>query len=329
MNQNFIPNLVSTIIPVYNRSQMVIKAVESVLEQTYRPIEIILVNDGSSDDTPQVLDDLAQQYSEIKVLHQNNGGAGLARETGRLAAQGEFIQYLDSDDWLLPNKFTDQVKALRNNPDCGIAYGTSMLVSEDGTIINPISRQTGEQIDYLFPRLLLERWWHTQTPLFRREVVEQAGSWHKQRPEDWDVEARMGAKKVRLIHCGSTVSCQRDHSGIERVSRQSQTAYVRDEAWFLPRLYLCALEAGMTHEDKEMQVFARWLFMRARDLGGMGEIKMADDLLDLAQNIAQTSRLSLNLVAMIRNLMGWKFTSWLCSSYINLSPTVPKSPITT
>jgi hypothetical protein len=53
--------------------------------------------------------------------------------------------------------------------------------------------------------------------------------------------------------------------------------------------------------------------MRARDLGGMGETKMADDLLLLAQNIAQTSRLSLNLVAMMRNLIGWKLTSWLCS----------------
>ena len=319
MEDKFTPNLVSTIIPVYNRSQMVIKAVRSVLEQTYSPTEIILVNDGSTDNTGEILADLARQHPEIQVIHQVNGGAGLARETGRSAAQGEFIQYLDSDDWLLPNKLTDQVKALRDNPNCAIAYGTSMLVSEDETVITAISRGTGEQIDYLFPRLLLERWWHTQTPLFRREVVINAGAWPKQRPEDWDLEARMGAKKVRLIHCGSTVSCQREHSGLERVSRQSQTAYLRDEAWFLPRLYHCALEAGMTHEDKEMQVFARWLFMRARDLGSMEEIKLADDLLHLAQNIAQTSRLSLNLVATMRDLFGWRLTSQLCSNYLKLS----------
>lgn len=318
MKTNFISNLVSTIIPVYNRSEMVLKAVDSVLEQTYRPIEIILVNDGSTDNTPQVLENLARQHPEVIVIHRENGGAGLARETGRLAAQGEFIQYLDSDDWLLPNKFTDQVKALKDHPNCAIAYGTSMLIAENGSTIDALSRGTGTQIDYLFPRLLLERWWHTHTPLFRREIVESAGAWPKQRPEDWDVEARMGAKKVRLIHCGSVVSCQLDHAGAERVSRQSQTAYLRDEAWFLPRLYHCALDAGMTHEDREMQVFARWLFMRARDLGGLGETKMADDLLLLAQNIAQSSRLSLNLVAIMKNLIGWKFTSRLCSAYINL-----------
>ena len=172
------------------------------------------------------------------------GGAGLARETGRLAAKGEYIQYLDSDDWLLPNKFADQVEALQKNPDCGIAYGTSMLVSETGAVIDPSSRATGTQIDYLFPRLLNERWWHTQTPLFRRSVVDAAGAWSKRRPEDWDVEARMGAKKVKLVHCGSTVSCQLEHSGAERVSRQNKELYLRDEAWFLPRLYECALEAG-------------------------------------------------------------------------------------
>lgn len=324
MQTIFIPNLVSTIIPVFNRATMVIQAVDSVLNQTYRPIEIILVNDGSTDNTPQVLENLAQQYEDITLIHQKNGGAGLARETGRLAAKGEFIQYLDSDDWLLPNKFTDQVKALRDNPDCGIAYGTSMLVTEDGSIINSVSRGTGEQIDYLFPRLLLERWWHTHTPLFRREVVISAGAWPKQRPEDWDVEARMGAERVRLIHCGSTVSCQRDHPGAERVSRQSQTAYFRDEAWFLPRLYACALQAGMTHEDAQMQVFSRWLFMRARDLGGMGETKMADDLLYLAQEIAKKSQFSLRLVANMRSLLGWSLTNKLCSNYIRFSPTVPK-----
>ncbi|MTJ32278.1 glycosyltransferase family A protein [Aphanizomenon sp. UHCC 0183] len=324
MNQNFIPNLVSTIIPVYNRSKMVIKAVDSVLEQTYRPIEIILVNDGSTDNTPQVLENLASQHPEVILIHRENGGAGLARETGRLAAQGEYIQYLDSDDWLVPNKFTDQVKALQDHPNCAIAYGTSMLVSENGSIIDAVSRGTGTQIDYLFPRLLLERWWHTHTPLFRREIVESAGAWPKQRPEDWDVEARMGAKKVRLIHCGSVVSCQLDHAGAERVSRQSQTAYLRDEAWFLPRLYHCALEAGMTHEDKEMQVFARWLFMRARDLGSLGEIKQANSLLHLAKIIANQSQLSLQLVSLMRKFFGWHLTSKLCSTYIQFSPTVPK-----
>ena len=262
-----IPNLVSTIIPVYNRPQMTIKAAESVLSQSYRPIEIILVDDGSTDTTPKVLDQLALEHTDIiRVIHKENGGAGLAREAGRLSARGEFIQYLDSDDWLLPQKFELQVKALRDHPECGIAYGISLLVDEKGNILKEPSKWTGRQYKYLFPALLLDRWWHTHTPLYRRGICDAAGPWPRQRPEDWDLEARMGAMRTRLVYCDVAVSCQRDHSSDNRVSRGNWNSYLRDEAWFLPRLYKCAVQAGVTSDAPEMQHFSRWAFMRARHL---------------------------------------------------------------
>src|SRR6185295_1184798 len=119
-----IESLVSTIIPVYNRAAMLRDAVESVLAQTYRPIEIIIVDDGSIDDTGPAADALCATYAhEIRVIHKSNGGPGLAREAGRQAAQGEFIQYLDSDDLLLPEKFEKQVASLRKRPECEVAYG--------------------------------------------------------------------------------------------------------------------------------------------------------------------------------------------------------------
>src|SRR4029079_14626008 len=105
-----IEGLVSTVIPVHNRPHLLREAVASVLAQTYRPIEIIIVDDGSTDDTTSVADSLATERSgEIMVIHQGNTGPGLAREAGRQAARGEFIQYLDSDDILLPRKFELQV----------------------------------------------------------------------------------------------------------------------------------------------------------------------------------------------------------------------------
>jgi len=106
-------------------------ATRGVLAQTHRPIEIILVDDGSTDATPAVLDQLAWEHPGIiRVFHQENQGPGPARERGRKEARGEFIQYLDSDDWLLPHKFTLQVKALKEHPDCGIAYGPARLVDD-------------------------------------------------------------------------------------------------------------------------------------------------------------------------------------------------------
>ena len=301
--------LVSTIIPVYNRPEMVCKAVESVLEQTYRPIEIILIDDGSTDNTPSVLDKMAAEHPNIiNVIHKENGGPGLAREAGRLVARGEFIQYLDSDDWLLTKKFKLQVKALRENSECDIAYGVSCLVDSNGNTLAEPSKWTGRKFEHLFPALLVDRWWHTHTPLFRRSISDAAGAWLKQRPEDWDVEARMGALKVKLAYCDAVLSCQRSHSDSNRVSRGPFKQYLPDEAWFLPRLYQCALKAGVGHNAPEMRHFSRWVFMRARDLGVMGESGDAWKLLELAKESSQKINFKIKLVDMTARVFGWKIT---------------------
>ncbi len=291
---------------------MVRRAVSSVFEQSYRPIEIVLVNDGSTDNTGAVLDELAEIHvDEIRVVHKENGGAGLAREAGRQLARGEFIQYLDSDDWLLPNKFEDQVAALRANPECDIAYGTSMLVDINGEIINPVSRWTGKQFEYLLPSMLECRWWYTHTPLFTRKLSDAAGPWPRRRPEDWDLEARMGALKAKLIHCGTTVSCQREYPGDDRISRQGMAGYLKDEAWFLPRLYHCAVQAGIPAGSKEMQRFSRWAFLRARDLATLGEPEQASKLLHLANESAGREYWDVRLVRYCAMLVGWRITGYV------------------
>jgi glycosyltransferase involved in cell wall biosynthesis len=98
-----VPGLVSTVIPVHNRPGMLAEAIASVLAQTHRPIEILVVDDGSTDDTGRAADALAAANAQIvRVVHQANRGPGAAREAGRRLAGGEFLQYLDSDDLLLP-----------------------------------------------------------------------------------------------------------------------------------------------------------------------------------------------------------------------------------
>jgi glycosyltransferase involved in cell wall biosynthesis len=217
--------LVSTIIPVYNRPEMVRRAVASVLAQTHRPIEILLVNDGSTDHTPQVLAELqAAHPEEIRVIQQANGGAGLARETGRQAARGAFIQYLDSDDYLLPNKFRDQVAALEAHPECAIAYGTSRLEDASGKVINPVSRRTGEPITNLFPLLLLERWWHTHTPLFRRWISDAAGPWQSKPPGRLGPGSPHGCPTAKADPLRHRVSVQVDHDCPNRVTRAAADA---------------------------------------------------------------------------------------------------------
>ena len=297
--------LVSTIIPVYNRPELVTVAVESVLQQSHANLEVLLVNDGSTDSTAVVLETLRRQDpSRIRVIHQANSGPGAARETGRLQARGAYIQYLDSDDWLLPNKFSDQLAALEANPECAIAYGTSRLVDGAGQVLANPSRLTSQVQAQLFPALLVDRWWHTHTPLFRRWISDAAGAWPSFRPEDWDLEARMGALGARLIHCGTEVSVQRDHASAERVSRGPSQAYLRDEAQFLPRLYACALLAGVCQQAPEMDHFARWCFMRARDLHGLGEQRLGDQLLRLSDLVWEGRAWKRQTYAVLRSALG-------------------------
>lgn len=306
MQRETIRGLVSTIIPVYNRAKMVPKAVDSVLAQTYRPIEILLVDDGSTDETPYVLAQLAADNPDvIRVIHKENGGPGLARETGRLSARGEFIQYLDSDDWLLPRKFELQVQALRDHPECGIAYGKSRYVNEKGEVLMEPSKWTGRKMEYLFPALLIDRWWHTHTPLFRRTISDAAGPWPRHRPEDWDLEARIGALRPRLVYCDEVLSCQLVHQMSERVSTGSHNQYLLDEALFLPTLYESAVKAGVDRSSSEMKHFSRWSFSLARQLGEMGKKDTARDMVALAKRSSSGPLLAMTLYVTGAHILGW------------------------
>ena len=92
--------LISVIIPVYNAEKYLKQCVDSVLNQTYKNFEIILVNDGSADSSGKICDDYASRYDFIKVIHKQNGGASSARNEGLKHISGEYIYFLDSDDWL-------------------------------------------------------------------------------------------------------------------------------------------------------------------------------------------------------------------------------------
>ena len=128
--------LVSIIIPVYCREQFVRKTLENVYANNYRPIELILVNDGSKDRSLDVLQAFQQQYSNsqfnIKILDQENKGAPAARNLGYANATGDFIQFLDSDDFISPEKFEVQMALMnREYADFGLCDFEMIYVDQD------------------------------------------------------------------------------------------------------------------------------------------------------------------------------------------------------
>ncbi len=149
--------------------------------------------------------------------------------------------------------------------------------------------------------------------MIRKTVSDAAGAWPSRRPEDWDLEARMGALKTRLVFCETVLSCQREHPDPNRVSKGAHDCYLRDEAWFLPRLYACAVKAGVSERSPEMAHFSRWSFMRARHLGALGEEGMAQLLYELARESSGDIRLTMKIVGYCAKILGWKTTGVLCS----------------
>lgn len=299
--------LVSTIIPVFNRAPMLREAVASVLAQTYRPIEVVIIDDGSTDTTPDTIAQLAAAHREIRSLRIANAGPGAAREAGRGMARGEFVQYLDSDDLLYPEKFRLQVAALQANPQCGAAYGWTRLRRDDGVEVSKPWKRSGERIATMFPAMLASRWWDTPTPLYRASLLHEAGAWSTLRiEEDWEYDARIAFLGVRLQYVPAWV-CEVRRHGSHSASLMTDAAVFHERAAAHMKILDHARRHGIGPDAPEMQFFARELFLLARQCGAAGLSDDSRTLFDAAREASgyRGSGLDFRLYAMTSALFGW------------------------
>lgn len=126
-------NLVSIIVPVYNVEKYLNRCIESLISQAYKQIEIILVEDGSPDKCPQMCDDWAKKDARIKVIHKKNEGLGFARNTGLRCANGEYILFVDSDDYIDSNTVQDAYDNITSFNSDIVMFGMNS-VNDDGKI---------------------------------------------------------------------------------------------------------------------------------------------------------------------------------------------------
>ena len=113
--------LISVIVPVYNTEKYLAQCVNSILTQTYTNLELILVDDGSTDKSPAMCDDFARNDQRVRVIHKENGGAGLSRNAGLDVMNGEFVGFVDSDDYIAPGMYGKLYDLIRgNNADVGM-----------------------------------------------------------------------------------------------------------------------------------------------------------------------------------------------------------------
>lgn len=158
-------SLVSVIIPTYNNPKELIRALQSVLNQTYTELEVIIVNDGSTIDYKPVIDFINKQSCyPIYFINKQNEGPGIARQFALERANGKYIQYLDSDDELISDKIEFQVDLLKINPDAIMTYGLSMINGDKNRLHR--KKNIRLEIDDLIKSTLEVRKWHTSSSLW-------------------------------------------------------------------------------------------------------------------------------------------------------------------
>jgi glycosyltransferase involved in cell wall biosynthesis len=285
-------NLVSVIIPVFNRSNCLRDAVMSTLLQTYTHIEIIIVNDGSTDDTLITANELAKKWPRsIHVLNQTNAGPGPARQLGTIHSCGEFIQYLDSDDILLPTKLEKQVISLTHSPKSGICYGLSYQedYAFDPPLLTGPMRLTGEEVNHLFPKLLNDRWWTTTSPLYRRSLIKSIGSWKDLiNEEDWEFDARAARLCTHLCWISIGVSVRRINLSHDHLSAGGCVIprKLADRVIAKQLIYKYATTPGIDISRAEMQIFAKGCFLLSAQCALVGLNTEASLMLRLSRQAA-------------------------------------------
>ncbi|MGC4042588.1 MAG: glycosyltransferase [Armatimonas sp.] len=183
---------ISVIIPAYNAASYLERTVRSVLSQTRPPDEILIVDDGSTDDTPRVATSFGPN---VRYIRQENAYVGPARNNGFRNTTGEYVLFLDADDLLLPEHLETLLQALESHPEAGLAYCRSQTIDSDDNVVEPLWDKEDFEGD-VWKSLVTGNF--VRSPgcaLFRRTALEKAGPWESNKRmrgnEDWDMLLRV------------------------------------------------------------------------------------------------------------------------------------------
>lgn len=179
---------VSVVIPTYNRAHLISRAIKSVLDQTYKDLEIIVVDDGSTDNTEKIINSF-QDERIIYIQHDKNKGASAARNTGIKASKGEYIAFQDSDDEWFPNKLEQQMKAFDNAPPkVGVVYSGFYRIEADKKIYIP-GDNVAQKEGNIHNELLKGNFVGTPAVLIKKKCFENTKYFDENIPalEDWEL----------------------------------------------------------------------------------------------------------------------------------------------
>lgn len=187
---------VSVIISTYNRAGRLDQALKSVLAQTYRDFEIIVVDDGSTDHTR---DTVGKYAGQVRYIYQENAGHASAKNAGVAAARGEYIAFLDDDDVWLPRKLELQVTVLKDHPDVDVIYGAGYKVWGDFRTLFSCEAPPSDP-HWIIHRLLRGNFFGICSVMIRAKALRATGCFHARHGpcDDWDMWLRIAARGHRF-----------------------------------------------------------------------------------------------------------------------------------
>lgn len=209
----------SVIIPSYNCERYICETVDSILNQSYKNIEIIVVDDGSTDRTVELI---AAYGKCIRLILQRNSGVCVARNRGISESVGEYICFMDHDDYWFPDKLSQQVAQFQLQPDVGVIYSAFIrwCASDNGRFPDPTTFDLNlfpEGIDpafsgWVYHQFLLDCWMLTSSAMFRAHVFKACGVFDVSLPysEDWELWLRL-SREYQFVRLNRPTTLYRQH----------------------------------------------------------------------------------------------------------------------
>ncbi|MCI5127083.1 MAG: glycosyltransferase [Candidatus Electrothrix sp. AUS3] len=223
--------LVSIIIPSYNHEKYIIEAVNSVFAQSYQNIELIIIDDGSNDNSVNIINKLVDlnRNHKIKFIAQDNAGLSKTLNKGVRLSSGEYIGFLASDDVYLPNKIEENIAALKKTGnDVGAVYSDGYIIDSQGNYYSRFSTKYPIPISKnIYKELLVQNWIPALSVLYKKDCFLSVGWFDEDfTTEDYDFFIRF-SKKYKILFLNTTLFCYRQHgnntsSNTEAMARQRE-----------------------------------------------------------------------------------------------------------
>lgn len=262
---------VSVVIPAYNKSEYTKITVESVLSQTYENIEIIVVDDGSTDDTNERM---KQFGDKINYIYKKNAGASSARNEGMRVATGEYVAHIDCDDVYYPEKIEKSVKCLEKNSEYGFVYTDVYKIDEYNNIVGDFSDFALKATSgWIASKLVLENWMNNSTLVARKCCFEKVGVFDENIfvPADWDMVIRLAAV-YKAAYLPEKLTGY-------RISEQSTLSYLNDVVDEYIYVIKKSVRSGLITSKKiENRCYANAYYLHAKHFASINDVKSARNL---------------------------------------------------